>query len=380
MPHHAEEGRPATLGPPSPPYNVVATDMDGTLLNKHHRVSDVTKATIQKLIRKYQLPPTSAGTNRFRVFLVLASGRHVQDLAHTLKTLELPDYSGYIVSSNGAKVHCIVHHRTEGRNAEKHDEQRLEEVYAAFIPPSQLCRLLRLVSDPNEEEININIHTSDGWLCSLDWRDELRYYDSGFAYTLFSPTEKIREYESFIIAKQRGANGGSGKAPLESSFDDDPENPLRGAEKLFFGSDNVDRLQELHKVITNGERPRDAQDGAGDRNGFHLTASFSSKCCFEVTAAGVTKASSIDKLMPYLQLHSDSEGKWTLANNCIAFGDGENDSQMLRGASKGCMMANAGQRLRALLEGLPTVEEIGSNVEDGVARKLSEVFELGQVE
>ncbi len=54
-------------------------------------------------------------------------------------------------------------------------------------------------------------------------------------------------------------------------------------------------------------------------------------------------------------------------NDCIAFGDGMNDKEMLTMAGKGCIMQNAHQLLK---DALPTMEVIGSNSDDAVARYL----------
>lgn len=103
-----------------------------------------------------------------------------------------------------------------------------------------------------------------------------------------------------------------------------------------------------------------------------------------MTAAGVTKASALNKLLPIIHaknlkdIHTAKDDKlltstpWTM-QQCIAFGDGQNDEIMLRAAGKGCMMGNSDAVLRAHL---PDLEIIGTNVEDGLAHKLLEVFHI----
>jgi hydroxymethylpyrimidine pyrophosphatase-like HAD family hydrolase len=56
---------------------------------------------------------------------------------------------------------------------------------------------------------------------------------------------------------------------------------------------------------------------------------------------------------------------------CVAFGDGLNDKEMLIMAGKGCIMSNAHQRLKDLL---PELEVIGSNTQDAVPRYLRKLF------
>jgi len=156
--------------------------------------------------------------------------------------------------------------------------------------------------------------------------------------------------------------------PKDCSSDDDSDhgNPLGGVGKINFGSDNVERLQ-----ILRGRIEREFPD---------ITITFSSRCCMELTAKGVTKASGLAHLLPFLQRHlQDScqgirmDEPWALSSCCIAFGDGENDEVMLSSVAKGCLMANCAATLR---ERLPQLEVIKSNAEDGVAQKLEEVFHL----
>ena len=61
---------------------------------------------------------------------------------------------------------------------------------------------------------------------------------------------------------------------------------------------------------------------------------------------------------------------YTLAD-CIAFGDGMNDAEMLSMAGKGCIMANAHQRLKDLH---PELEVIGSNADDSVPHYLRKLY------
>ncbi|MGL5089125.1 MAG: HAD family hydrolase, partial [Cetobacterium sp.] len=55
----------------------------------------------------------------------------------------------------------------------------------------------------------------------------------------------------------------------------------------------------------------------------------------------------------------------------IAFGDGLNDLEMLSSVGRGFIMGNGSTRLKELL---PKNEIIKANSENGVARKLKELF------
>ncbi len=56
---------------------------------------------------------------------------------------------------------------------------------------------------------------------------------------------------------------------------------------------------------------------------------------------------------------------------CIAFGDGMNDAEMLTMAGKGCIMGNAHQRLKDLY---PELEVIGINADNAVPHYLRDLF------
>jgi hypothetical protein len=68
---------------------VVITDLDGTLLNKEHRISEYTKTVFQELHNQNYL-------------IIVATGRHHLDALPIVETLGCPVY---LVTSNGARIH-----------------------------------------------------------------------------------------------------------------------------------------------------------------------------------------------------------------------------------------------------------------------------------
>lgn len=68
---------------------VVVSDLDGTLLNPQHKISEYTKSIFQELHNQNYL-------------IVVATGRHHLDAMVIIETLEIPVY---LVSSNGARIH-----------------------------------------------------------------------------------------------------------------------------------------------------------------------------------------------------------------------------------------------------------------------------------
>ena len=89
-------------------YKAVISDLDGTLLNSEHKISEYTKGVIKDII--------SQG-----VKFIIATGRHHKDALCFKKQLGA---DSYLVSSNGAKVHddennIIISHNIPGNFTSK---------------------------------------------------------------------------------------------------------------------------------------------------------------------------------------------------------------------------------------------------------------------
>ncbi len=95
-----------------------------------------------------------------------------------------------------------------------------------------------------------------------------------------------------------------------------------------------------------------------------LNIGISSDFCLEIMKKDVSKKSALDKILRDLKI------SWS---EVIAFGDGMNDYEMLKAAGNSYIMVNGRERLK---ESLPDIEVIDSCDEDGVAKKLKEIFAL----
>ncbi|MBY0345678.1 MAG: HAD-IIB family hydrolase, partial [Neisseriaceae bacterium] len=84
----------------------------------------------------------------------------------------------------------------------------------------------------------------------------------------------------------------------------------------------------------------------------------------EVMVAGVSKGHAIEFLLKQLKLSP---------KDCVAFGDGENDIEMLTLVEKGYVMTPASTQLERALPHLP---RLGHAQEDSVALELARLFEL----
>ncbi|HBO22268.1 sugar/pyridoxal phosphate phosphatase YigL [Providencia sp.] len=115
--------------------------------------------------------------------------------------------------------------------------------------------------------------------------------------------------------------------------------------KVYYTSEDHEMLVDLQQRIQ--KRWQDK-----------VNVTFSLRNCLEVMAGAVSKGEALKQVA---ELHG------YMTNDCIAFGDGMNDKEMLAMAGKGCIMQNAHQLLK---DSLPQMEIIGSNEDDAVARYL----------
>lgn len=83
--------------------------------------------------------------------------------------------------------------------------------------------------------------------------------------------------------------------------------------------------------------------------------------CLEVVAAGVQKAMGVERIADYYGIHR---------SDIIAFGDQENDYEMIQYAGHGVVMQNGIDRLKAIADDVTTY----SNDQNGLAHYLNDFF------
>ena len=74
------------------PFNALVSDLDGTLLNRHHRIGEFTIDTLNKLEQK-------------GVDIILATGRNHTDVQSILQ--KIGSEKALMITSNGARVHDL---------------------------------------------------------------------------------------------------------------------------------------------------------------------------------------------------------------------------------------------------------------------------------
>lgn len=295
------------------PFTVVASDMDGTILNPQYTLSLMTKNLLYDLLT-------------LGVHIVIATGRHhlcvnsiKNDLLLHFRNLRQSkgettsmqrDMGLYIISANGARVHNMAGKVIVEQNLDEHLVRSLYEWFAQ-----------REEGEDPSHVMSIAAYQTDIW-----WMNRTS-----------STTEQLMN--KFGILPQVNPN-------FLNEF------PTTGIGKLAFRCVNPTKLYQFEKDLK-------------EKFGGRLEAELSSDVCLDVMALGVSKASALQKIGEVLSVD--------LAKDVIAFGDSMNDREMLSVVAKGCIMRNGQHRLK---EALPHLEVIDSNAEDGVARKLKEVFQI----
>ncbi|CAK2975405.1 phosphosugar phosphatase YigL [Vibrio crassostreae] len=197
-------------------------------------------------------------------------------------------------------------------NGARVHDQNGQLMYSQNVPQELVQPVIDIVrQDPN---LFIHMYQNEDWL--LDREDEMLakfHSESGFSYKRFE----------------------ADNAPSE------------GIAKVFFTHPE----QDHEYLVTFEQKLRDA---FGDK----LNIAFSTPWCLEVMAAEVSKGHALDAVAKSLNLTLD---------NCVAFGDGMNDAEMLAMAGKGLIMGTSHEKV---MKALPDNEVIGSNADDAVAHYL----------
>lgn len=264
-------------------YKFIVSDLDGTLLNGDHVISDYTKNVLRKL--------TQQG-----IYFIFATGRHHQDVNAIKNNLGV---DAYMITSNGARVHNHYN----------------ELIFSENIDPALVTEIVAFTTT-HFSHISTNLYNDDGWLSQDDVSDfEEFFQDSRFNYTRFDLNSCLQH----------------------------------NVAKFFFTADTHEDLQPLNAAL----KARWADK---------LNISYSTMTCLEVMAKNVSKGHALERVVTQLDYQ---------LTDCIAFGDGFNDTEMLTMSGKGCIMQNAPQQLK---DHLPNLEVIGSNINDGVSTYLSQLF------
>ncbi|MGL5984877.1 MAG: Cof-type HAD-IIB family hydrolase, partial [Cetobacterium sp.] len=131
-------------------YKAIICDLDGTLLNEHHTISEETKETIKKVVQS-------------GVKFIIATGRHHND-AMTFKNML--GLESFLITSNGAKVH----------------NHKNEEIISRNIP-AELAK--ELLNYSYNENLHKNVYLDEDWYVETPLAEALVFHkESGFTHII----------------------------------------------------------------------------------------------------------------------------------------------------------------------------------------------------
>ncbi len=201
---------------------------------------------------------------------------------------------------------------SNGANA--HDEND-KQIIDEYISKNTVNKVLSMNID--KEKYHRNIYLKENWFVEREIEGLVEFHkESGYRFQIYD-FEKLKNKE---------------------------------VNKIFF------LAEKEHISFLENKLKKDLEDEA--------SVTISSEFCLEIMKQNISKKSALDKILKDLKID------WS---EVIAFGDGMNDFEMISKAGKGYIMSNGRERLK---KKLPHVEIIGSCDEDGVAKKLKEVFKL----
>ncbi|OCG02324.1 Cof-type HAD-IIB family hydrolase [Gilliamella sp. wkB112] len=135
-------------------FRVVASDLDGTLLNADHKLSSFTKQVLQALRRK-------------GIQFAFATGRHHIDVAQMRENMEI---DAFMITSNGARVH----------------DSAGELIFSQSIDPSLVVEIAHMCID--DPLVYTHLYRGDDWLVNREDSFSLAFHKhTNFSYQLFDP-------------------------------------------------------------------------------------------------------------------------------------------------------------------------------------------------
>ena len=269
-------------------FKAVVSDLDGTLLNAEHKVSEFTRETVELLLKK-------------GIKFYIATGRNYLGAKEAMDEL-------------GVKVPLITSH-----GSVVFDENG-NKIFANNLKREYLDKVLDINYRSFGKDIIITGYSGPNWFV----------------------TEDLREY--FYNKKPDRTRYPEQITPEEFKRHD--------FTKIFFLGENHDELLKLEDEI---------KKAVGDGN---VSLLFANEGSLEVFSANCNKAKAAEVLL---------ERDGLTLKDAVSFGDGLNDYELITETGLGFAMGNS---IYLLLEKLSDTEVIESNAEDGMAKKLRELFDL----
>lgn len=197
-------------------------------------------------------------------------------------------------------------------NGARVHDQHDQLMYSKNVPASLVQPVIDIIK--HDPEIFVHLYQDEQWRLNRDDEVMRKFHEeTGFTYKLYDANQA----------------------------------PTDGIAKIFFTHPGHD-----HEHLVGYENQ--LREAFGEQ----LNIAFSTPWCLEVMAAEVSKGDALKAVAESLGLTLE---------NCVAFGDGMNDVEMLSMAGKGLVMETSHEKVK---KALPDNEIIGSNADDAVAHYL----------
>lgn len=287
----------------------IAFDMDGTLLDQDNKILDETKAILLRL-------------QRDGVRLILASGRSYNRLMEYAKELEMDIYGGYLVEVNGMAIYDVLHHKREVLS--QLSIEQIHELYRYFM----------------KWDVEILGHFDDGM---YDYMSDAIH------------EEKAIYRQVHHIAEDVPWTSG----PYDFIFDN-----RNGYPNHIYIKEIEEIAETLNKVSVSYHEDVIADITKIAKFELHKRywVGLTSPRWLEIMPLGVTKATGLETIGKRLSISLDE---------MMAFGDGENDIEMLDAVGHGVAMGNALDSLKQYAD-----EVCDTNQNNGIAKTLIKYFDL----
>ena len=270
---------------------LVAMDIDGTILGKNKTLSERTKTVFQKAAEK-------------GIHLVVASGRAVQAVPEEIRRLQGVEY---VISSNGSSIFRLS------------DGQRIYE------------------KDLTSDQIDALLAFYDGYSCPIE------VFIQGHPYT---SEAYYHEPEKF------------GADSLAAEYVRTTRCPV--ADIRQFIQKHKKEIDGVNFIVYDPELKKEMRSHLESFGGLYVTSSVPRY--IEISHGDVCKRNALIWLNGFLGIPRE---------HTVAFGDGENDLEMIQYAGIGVAMGNGTDGLKAAADVIARPCD-----EDGVARLLEEMLEI----